>query len=262
MPKSKRSKLVSLTKVAKKTKEQKSALINEVQQNADKWSYCWLFEVGNMRNSHLKIVRKLWKDTARIFFGRGAVMAKALGNTAEEEHKEGLHKIAQQIKGQVGIMFTNSPPSEVVEWFADFHPPDFARSGNLSPKTYTIPAGPILQHHSDPPEPFPHNEEPQLRKLGLHTKMVRGVPTLENPHEVCKEGKILTPEQAQLLKLIGVKLVEFRIGLRAYWESASGEVTQHEGADVVASAGSGAGGKDEEDDEGEEEEDEDAEMDE
>ncbi|KAH8104735.1 ribosomal protein L10-domain-containing protein [Cristinia sonorae] len=250
MPKSKRSKLVSLTKVAKKTKEQKGALMQEVQANADKWSYCWLFEVGNMRNSHLKTVRKLWKDSARLFFGRGAVMAKALGTSPEEEHKEGLHKLAQQIKGQVGLMFTNSPPSEVIAWFADFHPPDFARSGNISPQTYTLPSGPVLQHHSNPPEPFPHNEEPQLRKLGLHTTMVRGVPTLDVPHVVCKEGKTLTPEQAQLLKLIGIKLVEFKVGLRAYWESASGEVTQVEGEDVEPDAD---GEKDGEEDEGEDE---------
>lgn len=35
------------------------------------------------------------RSSARIFFGRGAVMAKALGTTPEEEHKLGLHKIAQ-----------------------------------------------------------------------------------------------------------------------------------------------------------------------
>jgi len=251
MPKSKRSKLVSLTKVAKKTKEQKGALMREVQENADKWSYCWLFEVGNMRNSHLKTVRKLWKDSARLFFGRGAVMAKALGTTPEEEHKEGLHKLAQQIKGQVGLMFTNSPPSEVIAWFADFHPPDFARSGNVSPKTYTVPSGPILQHHSSPPEPFPHNEDPQLRKLGLHTRLVKGVPTLDVAHVVCKEGKVLTPEQAQLLKLMGIRLVEFKVGLRAYWECANGEVTQVEGEDV-----GGAAIETDKDGEGDEEDDE------
>ncbi|THH28268.1 hypothetical protein EUX98_g5920 [Antrodiella citrinella] len=214
MPKSKRSKLVSLTKVAKKTKEQKGALMQELQENADKWSYCWLFEVGNMRNSHLKT----------------------------------------KIKGQVGLMFTNSPPAEVIAWFADFHPPDFARSGNVSPKTYTIPAGPILQHHSSPPEPFPHNEEQQLRKLGMHTTMVKGVPTLNVAHVVCKEGKTLTPEQAQLLKLVGIRLVEFKVGLRAYWESASGEVTEVEGEEVTVAS---------EDKDTEEDEDEvDADMDE
>jgi len=83
-----------------------------------------------------------------------------------------------------------------------------------------------MQHHSDPPEPFPHNEEPQLRKLGLTTVMRKGVPTLENPHKLCEQGKVLTAEQAQLLKLIGEKMVEFRVGLRAWWDSATGEVKE------------------------------------
>jgi hypothetical protein len=34
-------------------------------------------------------------STARIFFGRGAVMAKALGTTPEEEHRPGLHVLAK-----------------------------------------------------------------------------------------------------------------------------------------------------------------------
>ena len=63
-----------------------------------------------MRNAHLKTVRNLWKEyvicvltqnslyfavsSARMFFGRGAVMAKALGTTPEEEHRLGLSKLA------------------------------------------------------------------------------------------------------------------------------------------------------------------------
>ena len=143
----------------------------------------------------------------------------------------------QQIKGQVGIFFTNSPPEEVIEWFDDFHPLDFARSGNRATQTFVLPAGPVMQQHSNPPEPFPHNEEPQLQKLGLHTKMVRGVPTLDVPHTVCEKGKVLTPEQAQLLKLIGVKMVEFRIALRARWTAANGEVVQIEGQQLPEEAG-------------------------
>jgi mRNA turnover protein 4 len=41
--------------------------------------------------------------------------------------------------------------------------------------------------------------EPQLRKLGLHTSLKRGVVTLDLDYEVCKKGAKLTPEQAQLL---------------------------------------------------------------
>jgi mRNA turnover protein 4 len=123
------------------------------------------------------------------------------------------------------LFFTDTPPEEVVEWFADFHPLDFARSGIKAPRTVIIPAGPVMQHHSDPPEPLPHNEEPQLRKLGLSTTMKKGVPTLDNPHRICEKGKVLTPEQTQLLKLVGEKTVEFRVRLRRRWEKETGAVT-------------------------------------
>lgn len=91
-----------------------------------------------------------------------------------------------------------------------------------------------MRHFSDPPEPFPHNEEPQLRKLGLSTSMVKGVPTLAVAHELCKKAQPLTSEQAQLLKLIGMKMVTFRVGLLARWDSATGEVLQIEGQRIPA----------------------------
>lgn len=141
--------------------------------------------------------------------------------------------VIQQIKGQVGLLFTDTEPQEVLEWFADFKQPDFARSGNLASRTVVLPAGPVMRHHSDPPEPFPHNEEPQLRKLGLTTTMNKGVPTLHNPHKLCEKGKTLTAEQAQLLKLIGEKMVVFRVRLIARWNSASGEVIQIEGDNLT-----------------------------
>ncbi|KAH0832031.1 ribosomal protein L10-domain-containing protein [Lanmaoa asiatica] len=248
MPKSKRSKVVSLTKVSKKTREHKNALLNEIQQSAEKWKYCWLFEVGAMRNTHLKTVRNLWRDSARIFFGRAAVMAKALGNTPEEEHRPGLNKLAEKIKGQVGLLFTDTEPQEVIEWFEDFQQADFARTGNIASRTVVLPVGPVMRVHSDPPEPFPHNEEPQLRKLGLSTTLNRGVPTLETSHKICDKGKALTSEQTQLLKLIGEKMVVFRVGLKARWDSNTGVVTQVEG-EVVSPEGQDAGDEDEEMDE-------------
>ena len=36
----------------------------QVQANSEKWRYCWLFDVGSMRNAHLKTVRNLWKEYA------------------------------------------------------------------------------------------------------------------------------------------------------------------------------------------------------
>ena len=139
-------------------------------------------------------------------------------------------------------------------WFADFQQPDFARTGNRAPRTVILPAGPVMQQHSDPPEPFPHNEDPQLRKLGLRTTMKRGVPTLDVPHTICEQGKVLNGEQAQLLKLIGIKMIVFKVGLRARWEAANGEVVQVEGLEVENAEA------DEAEDEAQDDEDADEEM--
>ena len=69
--------------------------------------------------------------------------------------------------------------------------PDFARSGNIAAWDVKLDAGPLKQ--------FAHSLEPQLRQLGLPTKLDRGVPTLLSDYTVCKEGDLITPEQARLL---------------------------------------------------------------
>ncbi|KAF7306520.1 Ribosome assembly factor mrt4 [Mycena indigotica] len=240
MPRSKRSKLVSLTKVEKKNEgaqggfdegsASKKTLKNGSTAGYSKLGLCAI-HISKLSASYGKSI------TARIFFGRSAVMAKALGATPEEEHRMGISKLAKQIQGQVGLFFTDSEPDEVIEWFADFQQPDFARAGNVAVKTVVLPAGPVMRTYSDPPEPFPHNEEPQLRKLGLSTYMNKGVPSLHNPHTLCEKGKKLTSEQAQLLKLIGEKMVTFRVSLTCRWEAATGDVVQIEGQPLPDNSG-------------------------
>jgi mRNA turnover protein 4 len=55
-------------------------------------------------------------------------------------------------------------------------------------------------------DPFPHSMEPQLRQLGLNTTLVRGVPSLNNPHVLCRKGEKLTSEKCRILKLLGVQM--------------------------------------------------------
>lgn len=55
--------------------------------------------------------------------------------------------------------------------------------------------------------------EPQLRALGLHTTLVRGVPSLNTSHQLCKTGETLTSEQCRILKLLGVQMAVSRSAL-------------------------------------------------
>lgn len=53
-------------------------------------------------------------------------------------------------------------------------------------------------------EVAPHSMEPQFRRLGMPTSLVKGVPTLKDgDFVICKEGDKLKVDQAHLLKLFG-----------------------------------------------------------
>jgi len=76
-----------------------------------------------------------------------------------------------------------------------------------------------------PMDQFPFNIEPQLRKLGLPTKLEKGIVTLTTDHKVCQAGEKLTPEQAKILKHLGLKMAEVQIHLLCVWSKHEDEST-------------------------------------
>ncbi|XP_063292294.1 mRNA turnover protein 4 homolog [Pelobates fuscus] len=214
MPKSKRDKKVSLTKTAKKGLQAKQSLIEELRKCVDTYQYLFVLSVENMRNNKLKDVRNAWKHS-RLFFGKNKVMMVALGKGPCDEYKDNLHKLSKCLKGEVGVLFTNRTAQEVKEWFDQFKETDFSRAGNKATHDVVLDVGPLEQ--------FPHSMEPQLRQLGLPTALKKGVITLLSDYEVCKEGDVLTPEQARILKLFGHQMAEFKVTLKAKWIAETGE---------------------------------------
>ena len=54
---------------------------------------------------------------------------------------------------------------------------------------------------------------------------------MDVPHKICEQGKKLTPEQSQLLKLLGYKTVDFKIKLLGQWEKETGNVIMEPAAE-------------------------------
>lgn len=214
MPKSKRARLVSLTKTVSKGKDQKKELMEKVRDACDLYNYIYIIEPQNMRNASLKDVRNHWKSS-RFFFGKNKVMQLALGKTASDEHKENVSKLTPLISGNCGLLFTNSQPEEVAEYFDNYRVPNFARSGFVATQDFSLPKGHLEQIH--------FSQEPMVRTdLGLATSLKNGKVILNADTVVCKEGDVLTPEQCKLLELFGKQMAVFHFTIRAYYHN--GEV--------------------------------------
>jgi len=210
MPKSKRNRIVSLTKTKRKGHENKEILINAIRECVDSYKYLYVFSVQNMRSNKVKEIRSQFHDS-RFFMGKNKVMQIALGRSVEDEIKKDLHLISKNIIGNCGIMFTNQSKEEVVKFFSTFVEKDYARAGYEVTETICLNEGPLPQ--------FSHAIEPYIRKLGMPTVLKVGVVTLTRDYVLCKVGDILTPEQARLLKLLEMKISEFRITMRCCWSA-------------------------------------------
>ncbi|CAH0546873.1 unnamed protein product [Brassicogethes aeneus] len=213
MPKSKRDKKISLTKTDKKGLALKQKIAEDVKNCVEKFNSVYVFTYKNIRNDKMKEIREQWKPS-KFFFGKIKILQIGLGRTEEEEVEEGLHKFSKCLKGQCALFFTDRPEKEVKDWFNDFSYDGFARSGFKVKESISLEAGPLDQ--------FAHSMEPYLRQLGLPTKLDKGIVTLIKDYDICKEGNVLTPEQAKILELLGYRLATFTLDLMASWHKDKG----------------------------------------
>mmetsp|Transcript_29086 Transcript_29086/g.53454 ORF Transcript_29086/g.53454 Transcript_29086/m.53454 type:complete len:244 (-) Transcript_29086:453-1184(-) len=217
MPRSKRSKVVTLTKTKKKGREWKEGLLEQVRKAIEDYPLIYLFKHYNLRNDKLKELRESLPDS-KFILGSNKILQVALGKTETDEAKPNLHLISEKLKGQVGLFFTKLSREEVNSSFESFEQEEFARSGARATHDFELSAGPL----SGPRGPLEHTMEPQLRKYGLPTKLNKGVIELLADHRVCSEGQILDPNQAALLRVFDVKMSTFRLKLLGCW-TAEGE---------------------------------------
>uniref|UniRef100_A0A2M4BWT5 Ribosome assembly factor mrt4 n=1 Tax=Anopheles marajoara TaxID=58244 RepID=A0A2M4BWT5_9DIPT len=255
MPKSRRDKKVSLTKTDRKGLSEKQQIIEEIQTCRQKYENVFLFTVQNMRNSKLKEIRTKWKNS-RFFFGKNRVMQLGLKLIDDEDNpgklEAGMDRLREQMIGQCGLLFTSETKETVLDWFDSYIVDEYARSGFRATETVKLEAGPL--------EEFSHAIEPHLRSLGMPTKLDRGVVTLYKEYTVCEKNKVLTPEQARILKLLGKPMAKFKIIINCCYTAKEGfEVINSRDVEPKKKSKTSSAGRAEEDTD-DDEDDEDSEM--
>lgn len=210
MPKSKRARVVSLTKTTKKSRDWKASLIDRVRDAADARSSTYVFKYENMRNGTFKEMRASMEESSTFFIGSNKVLKVALGKDAESEHADGLSEISARVRGDCGVLFTDLTKEDVEKVFDKYAVSDYARTGAVAEETVVIEAGPVRGPSGALME---HTLEPTLRKNGMPTKLNRGVIELQADHTLCKAGSHISPQGAILLRLFGHELATFRLRL-------------------------------------------------
>jgi len=231
MPRSKRARLVPLTKVSKRaTREHKSAFVDDVREAVDNHDSLFLFSYENMRSSKVKDIRMHYRTStnsmddndsapSRIFLGKNKLLQIALGKNPEDEYADNLRHVSGEVSESVGLLFTSRSKKSVMEYFENLVEPDFARAGFIAPRDVVI-TNEMLSDH-----PVSMLEQ-QFRKQGLPVKIENGLIVLldgKKTYRFCKEGETLSPEKCKALSHFGIKLSEFRVKLVCHWSAKTRE---------------------------------------
>mmetsp|Transcript_18407 Transcript_18407/g.25929 ORF Transcript_18407/g.25929 Transcript_18407/m.25929 type:complete len:223 (-) Transcript_18407:260-928(-) len=221
MPKSKRAKAVALTQTAKKTREHKASIIQDIRDAIDSHDKLYLFSYENMRSHYFKEVRMHFRgSSSRIFLGKNKVMQIALGTSPEDEYSDNLMQISKFISGSVGLLLTNESDESVEQYFSDLKERDFARAGSIASQEVVV--------DNDELRNFAVSMMEQFRSLGMPVEVSNGKVTLigKDTYTVCKEGDVLSAEACKILTQLGVKLADFRVKLLYRYHTESGAVDE------------------------------------
>lgn len=228
MPKSKRNRVVSLTKTTKKGIERKKTLVDNLREAASEHASVYVFRYADMRNERMKELREVLKGKARFFMGSNKVMQVALGREPSDECREEMHRLSARVRGNCGVLATNMTRAELEEAFSGVEEENYARAGKLATRAVQLPEGPLRGPSG---EPLSHTLEPALRQCGLPTKLNKGVVELIAETNVCECGKPLSVSQARILKTLGIKMARFKLWLDSVWANDSFEIISGDGGD-------------------------------
>lgn len=229
MPRSKRSKLVTLAQTDKKGKENKTRLFDDVRSALDTYKYVWVLQFDDIRTPVLQDIRNDWNES-KLILGKRKVLQKALGESIEEEYKDNLNQLTKILEGLPGLLFTNEDPETVDAYFKAYSKQDYSRAKSKAPTDFIIPQGIVYSRGGQIPieedVPMSHSLEETLRnKLRVPTKIKAGKIVLDEPYVVCNEGEVLDVRQAMLLKQFGVAASEFKVPVLGYYHD--GEVHKY-----------------------------------
>jgi len=227
MPHRSKPKQVRNVNIQKKGRKLKNALYEKVIHLVDQYKYLYVLRADNVNTKHIEEVKQNFNDST-LLFGKNAVIHKALGDSESTEYQEGLHKLMKHFKDRKCALFSDKSKADVFDFCSSFHPVDFAKPGYKATHTVLLREGPLPC--------LDHSMEPALLKMGLPVKKVKGIITLERDYDVCKRGKFLTPDQCQVLRIVGIKLSEFRFLPVACWCKNSKDVEVFDKVSVAASS--------------------------
>jgi len=200
--------------------KKKFAYMSQFQGYLEEYNKMLIVHADNVASSQMQSIRKALRGKAVINMGKNTLMKRALTDYKEDKEKkfnnpanaERVAPLHEILKGNVGIIFTNSPLSEIRDIVDNNKVGAPARQGAISPVRVVVPAGNTGQ------EP---TKTSFFQALNIPTKITRGTVEIIADHLLLEPGQKVGNSEAVLLQMMNILPFSYGLKIEQVYEDGS-----------------------------------------
>ncbi|EFC42250.1 predicted protein [Naegleria gruberi] len=178
----------------------------------DKYTKIIFVEANNVRSKQMADIRVGLRGKGELLMGKNTLMKKAIKvlTSAPEKYKSlaaqaaNIAKIADLLKGNVGLVFTNNDLNEVKDVILSYKVGAPAKQGAISPVKV------VIQPANTGLEP---TKTSFFQALNINTKITKGTVEIIKEHILLNPGDKVGSSEAALLQLLNIKPFEYGLVL-------------------------------------------------
>lgn len=194
--------------------------MSQFQGYLEEYSKMLIVQADNVASSQMQSIRKALRGKAVVNMGKNTLMKRAMTDYKEDvdkkfnnaENAEKVWPLYNLLKGNVGIVFTNSPLSEIRDIIDANKVGAPARQGAISPVRVTVPAGNTGQ------EP---TKTSFFQALNIPTKITRGTVEIIADHLLLEPGQKVGNSEAVLLQMMNILPFSYGLKVEQVYEDGS-----------------------------------------
>jgi len=196
-----------IAKRQRKIRPEKIAAVQELTKLIKGHKIIGIASLYGLRASQMQELRKILRGIATIKVAKNTLMKKAIEISSSS--KPNLDKLLPHLKGQNAFLFSNENPFTLALTLEKYKVLAEAKPGDIAPKDIVIYAG----NTGITPGPIMS----KFSAFKVPVKIEEGSIWVTKDTVVARKGDVISPDLADLLKRLGIKPIEVKLGLKVVY---------------------------------------------
>lgn len=200
--------------------KKKFAYMSQFQGYLEEYNKMLIVQADNVASSQMQAIRKALRGKAVVNMGKNTLMKRAMTDYKEDKDKKfnnpanaaKVWPLYDLLKGNVGIVFTNAPLTEIRDIIDANKVGAPARQGAISPVRVVVPGGNTGQ------EP---TKTSFFQALNIPTKITRGTVEIIADHLLLEPGQKVGNSEAVLLQMMNILPFSYGLKVEQVYEDGS-----------------------------------------